>query len=75
MLWGAHIGSLELRTEGGETRLRAIFPYGQETVLAKRVGMGRERREMIAARAFADRAYFRAAESSRLSLSAQDLTL
>ena len=55
MLWGAHIGSLELRTEGGETRLRAIFPYGQETVLAERVGMGRERREMIAARAFADR--------------------
>ncbi|WP_421702106.1 HK97 family phage prohead protease [Aliiroseovarius sp.] len=55
MLWGAHVGSLELRTEGGETRLRAIFPYGRETVLAERVGMGRERREMIAARAFADR--------------------
>lgn len=55
MLWGAHIGGLELRTEGGETRLRATFPYGQETVLAERVGMGRERREMIAARAFADR--------------------
>ena len=55
MLWGAHVGSLELRSEGGETRLRAIFPYGRETVLAERVGMGRERREMIAARAFADR--------------------
>lgn len=55
MLWGAHTGSLELRTEGGETRLRATFPYGRETVLAERVGMGRERREMIAARAFADR--------------------
>lgn len=55
MLWGAHVGSLELRTEGGETRLRATFPYGRETVLAERVGMGRERREMIAARAFADR--------------------
>ncbi|WP_424990648.1 HK97 family phage prohead protease [Fluviibacterium sp. S390] len=55
MLWGAHVGSLELRTEGGETRLRASFPYGRETVLAERVGMGRERREMIAARAFADR--------------------
>ena len=35
MLWGAHIGSLELRAE--------------------RIGAGRERREMIAARAFADR--------------------
>lgn len=53
MLWGAHSGGLELRTEGGETRLRATFPYGRETVLAER--MGRERREMIAARAFADR--------------------
>ena len=55
MLWGAHVGSLELRTEGGETRLRATFPYGRETVLAERVGMGRERREMIAARGFSDR--------------------
>lgn len=55
MLWGIHTGSLELRTEGGETRLRATFPYGKETVLAERVGKGRERREMIAARAFADR--------------------
>lgn len=55
MLWGAHIGSLELRTEGGETRLRASFPYGRETVLAEGIGAGRERREMIAAHAFADR--------------------
>ncbi|MEP5732192.1 MAG: HK97 family phage prohead protease [Sulfitobacter sp.] len=55
MLWGAHIGSLELRTEGGETRLRATFPYGCETVLASGVGMGRERRELVAARAFAGR--------------------
>ncbi len=55
MLWGAHTGSLELRTEGGEIRLRATFPYGRETVLAERIGSGRERREMIAARAFADR--------------------
>ncbi len=55
MLWGAHTGSLELRTEGGETCLLATFPYNRETVLAERVGMGRERREMIAARAFADR--------------------
>ena len=55
MLWGAHVGGLELRTEGGEIRLRATFPYGRETVLAERMGAGRERREMIAARAFADR--------------------
>jgi HK97 family phage prohead protease len=55
MLWGAHEGSLELRTEGGETRLRATFPYGRETVLVEGAGMGRERREMIAARAFAGR--------------------
>ena len=55
MLWGAHTGSLELRTEGGETHLRASFPYGRETVLAEGIGAGRERREMIAARAFADR--------------------
>ena len=55
MLWGANIGSLELRTEGGEIRLRAIFPYGRETVLAEGLGRGRERREMIAPRAFSDR--------------------
>ena len=55
MLWGGHTGSLELRSEGGETRLRATFPYGQETVLAPKVGMGRERREVIASRAFASR--------------------
>lgn len=55
MLWGAHVGGLELRTDGGETRLRATFPYGRETVLAGRIGAGRERREMIAARAFAER--------------------
>lgn len=55
MLWGAHIGGLELRTEGGETRLRATFPYGRETVLAGNIGTGRERREVIAPRAFAPR--------------------
>nr|WP_255599367.1 HK97 family phage prohead protease [Hasllibacter sp. MH4015] len=44
-----------MRTEGGETRLRAIFPYGRETVLAEAGAMGRERREVIAPRAFADR--------------------
>lgn len=55
MLWGAHTSSLELRTEGEETRLRATFPYGQETVLAAGGALGRERREIIAARAFSER--------------------
>lgn len=49
MLWGASLGGLELRSEAGETRLRATFPYGAETELAP------GRREVIAARAFADR--------------------
>lgn len=49
MLWGGNLGALELRSEGGETRLRATFPYGAETELAP------GRHEVIAARAFADR--------------------
>ncbi|MDP5309146.1 HK97 family phage prohead protease [Paracoccus spongiarum] len=49
MLWGGNLGALELRSEGGSTRLRARFPYGAETELAP------GRREVIAARAFADR--------------------
>jgi HK97 family phage prohead protease len=49
MLWGAHLGSLELRAEGGETRLRASFPYGRETTLAE------GRAEVIAPRAFGKR--------------------
>lgn len=49
MLWGGNLGTLEVRAEGGETRLRAAFPYGAETELAP------GRREVIAARAFADR--------------------
>lgn len=40
---------MELRSEGGETRLRATFPYAQETELAP------GRHEAIAARAFASR--------------------
>ncbi len=55
MLWGAHSDGLELRTVGGETRLRATFPYGQATVLAEAMGRGRARHEVIATRAFADR--------------------
>jgi HK97 family phage prohead protease len=49
MLWGATFGSLELRAEGGETRLRASFPYGRETNLAE------GRAEVIAPRAFGKR--------------------
>ncbi|CAM3376675.1 hypothetical protein SAMN04488021_106123 [Paracoccus aminovorans] len=49
MLWGASLGALELRSEGGATRLRAMFPYGAETELAA------GRYEVIAARAFAGR--------------------
>lgn len=49
MLWGASLGGLELRSEGGATHLRAAFPYGAETELAP------GRREIFAARAFSDR--------------------
>lgn len=49
MLWGATFGSLELRSEGGETRLKASFPYGRETTLVE------GRAEVIASRAFAKR--------------------
>ncbi|MGC9370304.1 MAG: HK97 family phage prohead protease [Paracoccaceae bacterium] len=55
MLWGAELGGLELRTEGGETRLRATFPYGRAAVLSDGGRTGRPRQEVIAARAFADR--------------------
>lgn len=34
MLWGGHECSLELRAEGGDTRLRATFPYASETELS-----------------------------------------
>lgn len=46
MLTGAHLGGLEVRTEGGTIRLRGTFPYGREAVL------GAGRAEVIAARAF-----------------------
>ncbi len=49
MLWGGNLGALELRSDGGSTRLRAVFPYGAETELAP------GRREVVAPRAFADR--------------------
>jgi HK97 family phage prohead protease len=49
MLWGGNLGALDVRSEGGETRLRASFPYGAQTELAP------GRHEVIAPRAFADR--------------------
>lgn len=49
MLWGGNTGTLEIRAEGGATRLTARFPYGAETELAP------GRREVIAPRAFAER--------------------
>ncbi|WP_010140296.1 HK97 family phage prohead protease [Oceanicola sp. S124] len=55
MLWGASSGGLELRTEGGETRLRATFPYGRATVLAEAGRLGRARQEVFAPRAFSHR--------------------
>jgi HK97 family phage prohead protease len=48
MLYGAPI-SLEIRAEGGATRLSGRFPYGSETTL------GNGRRERFAARAFRSR--------------------
>lgn len=46
MLHGAHLGGLEVRSEGGETRLRGVFPYGRPAP------MGAGRSEVIAASAF-----------------------
>lgn len=55
MMWGTHQGGLELRQEGGETRLLGRFPYGVETVLQEG-GRGQpELREQFAPRAFAMR--------------------
>lgn len=55
MLWGAHLGGLELRTEGGATRLRATFPYGRAATLSDGSRTGRAKTETIEARAFAER--------------------
>lgn len=49
MLWGASHGGLELRSADGGVRLRATFPYAQETELAP------GRREVFAPRAFSTR--------------------
>ena len=55
MLWGGQNEGLEIRTEGGATRLRASFPYGRETTLSEGGPGGTARKEVFAARAFAQR--------------------
>lgn len=50
MLWGGHIGGLEIRTAAdGETRLHGRFPYGVATQLQ---GGPDRRREVFRAKAF-----------------------
>lgn len=53
MLWATQSGALELRKEGGETRLSGRFPYGRETILRPAGPGGPELREVFAPRAFA----------------------
>lgn len=55
MLFAAHNGGLEIRNEGGETRLRGTFPYDKRAVLSDGGRTGRPRKESIASRAFAYR--------------------
>ncbi len=52
MLWGGNLGALEIRSEGGATRLRGRFPYGAATVLADRPV---RKREVFVSRAFSAR--------------------
>lgn len=49
MLWGGHIGSLELRREGEAVRVAGRFPYNDPAEL------GEGRTEVIAPRAFSSR--------------------
>lgn len=55
MLWGAHGGSLELRSDGSGARLHGVFPYGCNAVLSDGGRAGRPQKERIAPRAFAYR--------------------
>ena len=52
MLWAAYQTGLELRTEGGETRLSGRFPYASETVLREAGKDSPELREVFAPGAF-----------------------
>ena len=67
MLWAGHQSGLELRTEGGETRLLGRFPYGRETVLREAGQGGPELREVFAPRAFAMRVEAQAMDIHLLS--------
>ena len=57
MIWGGHLGSLELRADGRGKgkRLRGRFPYNKAAVLSDGGKTGRPRKEVIAPRAFAYR--------------------
>ncbi|MEM6550409.1 MAG: HK97 family phage prohead protease [Pseudomonadota bacterium] len=52
MLWAAPDGGLELRREGGDTRLRGRFPYNSRAVLSDGGRRGRPRKEQFASHAF-----------------------
>ena len=67
MLWAGHQSGLELRTEGGETRLLGRFPYGRETVLREAGQGGPELREVFAPKAFAMRVEAQALDIHLLS--------
>jgi HK97 family phage prohead protease len=56
MLYGGHIGDLELRAgERGGARLSGRFPYGARATLSDGGRTGRPRKEVIRSRAFAYR--------------------
>lgn len=56
MLWGGHVGELEVRRAAdGATRLRGRFPYGKPAVLSDGGRNGRPRKEIIAPNAFSYR--------------------
>lgn len=53
MLWGGHLGELEVRRSGdGSTRLSGSFPYGRKATLSDGGRNGRPRKEVIAPHAF-----------------------
>lgn len=56
MLWGGHIGGLEIRKRtSGAVTLHGRFPYNKRAVLSDGGRTGRPRKEVMASRAFAYR--------------------
>jgi len=55
LYFGGMAGELEVRREGGGTRLRGRFPYGKPAVLSDGGRTGRPKKEVFAPRAFAYR--------------------